>query len=115
MKNFELEHDELEELTHHKRLSLSWDQSLGLWATNNIICLRACLMRRTSDQKDLRTIYQAGNDKLDKNFDMLQIIQDLKYVKLLAEYKLKPRPEEKVQIKHCLENLIDLDQLISNP
>jgi hypothetical protein len=49
MKNFELEHDELEELTHHKRLSLSWDQSLGLWAANNIICLRACLLRRTSD------------------------------------------------------------------
>jgi len=53
-------------------------------------------------------IYEAGNDKLDNNFDMLSIIQELKYVKILAEYRLKPTAEEKFQIKHCLENMIDL-------
>ena len=43
---------------------------------------------------------------------MLKIIQDIKYLKTLVEYSLKPEPEIKIQIEHCLENLIDLDQIM---
>ena len=45
--------------------------------------------------------------------DLLYIIKELKYVKTLVEFHLKPKPELKVQISHCLENLIDLDQILN--
>jgi hypothetical protein len=43
---------------------------------------------------------------------MLKVIKDINYIKTLVEFSLKPTNEIKVQIDHCLENLIDLDQIL---
>ena len=43
---------------------------------------------------------------------MLSIIKELKYLKTLVEFNIKPNPGLKVQIKHSLENLVDLDQIL---
>ena len=42
----------------------------------------------------------------------MQIIKDMKYIKTMVEFHLKPDPKMKVQILHCIENLIDLDQIL---
>ena len=51
---------------------------------------------------------------MDENLDLLSIIKELKYVKKLIEHHTKPDPTLKVKIKHSLENLIDLDQILNN-
>ena len=69
--NLKLEKDQLDELINHKKLSLTWKQSLKLWMSNNFICIKSCILRRNPGQKDLKMIYEAGNKKLTENFDML--------------------------------------------
>ena len=44
--------------------------------------------------------------------DLLKIIKDIKYIKTLGEFSIKPQDEVKLNIEHCLENVIDLDHII---
>ena len=42
----------------------------------------------------------------------MKIIKDIKYLKMLTRYYLKPDGETKIQIVHCYKNLIDLDEIL---
>ena len=42
----------------------------------------------------------------------MKIIKEIKYIKTLLEFSLKPQDDIKFKIKHCLENVIDLDHII---
>ena len=50
---------------------------------------------------------------MDKDFDLLKIIRDIKYLKMLTRFHIKPEDELKIQIVHCLKNMIDLDGLLN--
>ena len=63
-------------------------------------------------QKQFKFVYDIGIEKLDKDFDLFKLIKDMKYLKMLTRYKLKPDDYLKVQIAHSLKNMIDLDKVI---
>ena len=41
-------------------------------------------------------IYEAGKKRLDKDFDLMKIIKDIKYLKMLTKFHLKP--DEKLKM-----------------
>ena len=83
-----------DEYVTHRRFHLTWQQSAKLWAANNISCFSKVIYNSWPGVKDLKTIYVAGNDKLMEHFDMKNVILDMKYVKTLCEYHLRPNHKE---------------------
>ena len=43
---------------------------------------------------------------------MLKIVKNIRYLKLLTNYKLKPDDKLKFQINHSIKNIIDIDKLL---
>ena len=71
-----------------------------------------CLVNCSAKQRKFRIIYEAGREKVEKDFDFLKIIKDIKYLKMLTRYIMKPQEELKIQIAHCGKNIIDLDKIL---
>ena len=65
-------------------------------------------------QKKFKAIYEAGLERLNKDFDLMNIIKDIRYLKMLTKFQFKPDEEMKFQINHCMKNLINLDKLLNN-
>ena len=41
------------------------------------------------------------------------MIRDIKFLKMLTKFNIQPDDETKIQIVHCLKNIIDLDELFN--
>ena len=65
-------------------------------------------------QNKFKIIFDEGKKKLDKDFDLMKIIKDVKYLKMLTKFTLNPKDEIKIQIHHCLKNLIDFDEILTH-
>ena len=59
----------------------------------------------------LTTLYDEGEKRMDKCFDIVKMKNDSKYLKMLCEYKINPSWETKFHIYHCMKNIIDLDTI----
>ena len=44
---------------------------------------------------NLSVLYENGEQRIDKHLDVIKLIKDLKYIKLLAKFMLKPPIETK--------------------
>lgn len=54
-------------------------------------------------------LYHEGVKRIDKKLDMVKILNDISYLKLLTKFNLKPTIETQFQIHHCKKSIIDLD------
>ena len=43
-----------------------------------------------------KIIFDEGKKKLDKDFDLMKIIKDVKYLKMLTKFTLNPKDEIKI-------------------
>ena len=59
----------------------------------------------------LVTLQFEGETRLLKNFDLVKICNDIKYLKLLTKFELKPNLQTKFAIRHCKKSVIDVDDL----
>ena len=57
---------------------------------------RCFILRCSGKQRKFRIIYEAGREKVEKDFDFLKIIKDIKYLKMLTRYIMKPSEELKI-------------------
>jgi len=101
-----------EELEGHKRIRLTRAQSSALCFNNNVKCCDSLLRCLCPAQKKLKAVYKIGKEKVDKDFDLLKLIRDMKNLKMLTRFHIRPTEEIKVQIAHCLKNVIDLDCIL---
>jgi hypothetical protein len=78
-------------------------------------CFRLCYKIRDKlfDKKDgLEAKYQAimeeGEKRIKKDFDMIKLIRDVRNLKLLCSYKLKPSHRTIIHLNTSEKNVIDL-------
>ena len=57
--------------------------------TMNLKLISCCLLKKPANKK-FKIIFEEGEKKLIENFDLLKIIKDIKYIKTLVEFHLKP-------------------------
>ena len=58
---------------------------------------------------DMTKLFHEGKARIDKKLDMVKIINDIQYLKILTKYNIKPSVETQFQIHHCKKSIIDLD------
>ena len=58
----------------------------------------------------LTDLLREGQSRIDKSLDIVSLIKDIKYLKLLTMFKFDPDIETKFQIHHSRKNVIDLDK-----
>lgn len=117
IKNVKLKKNHSDECIHtdqfkHHKLHLNLYESSRLFINIRFGCFRSILLRFYPVQKKFRAILIAGKERLDKDFDLLKIIKDIKYLKMLTKFRLKPNLDTKTEINHCLKNVIDLDEIL---
>lgn len=52
--------------------------------------MRKLIYKLLPTQHKLKIIYNAGKDKLDRDFDLLKMIKDIKYLKMLTKFHIRP-------------------------
>ena len=99
----------------NKYMRLNWKQSLQLFLTkafNKLITGWFRCLRCKPVVTPLTVLYEQGQQKLEKHLDVVKLINDLKFIKLLVKFTLKPKVDTKFSIRHCRKSVIDLDQLL---
>ena len=65
-------------------------------------------------ENDLTKLYHEGKGRIWKKLDLIKIVNDIQYLKLLTKIHLKPSVETQFQIHHCKKSLIDLDTIVDS-
>ena len=60
-------------------------------------------------ESSLTNFFELGTLKINKNLDIIKILKDIKYHKVLVQVMLQPTHEMKFQIYHNQKNVIDID------
>ena len=105
IEDFKLKSDVI---NYHRKISLTLFQSIKLF------CMKfwTSLGFKPTHQHKLMILQKEGETRLLKCFDLVKICNDIKYLKLLTKYQLKPNIQTKFQIRHCKKSVIDLDDLV---
>lgn len=100
---------------YNKKICLTELQSVQLYFVNlynkwmKALKMPAKLLMVTK----LTVLYEECEQRLDKSLNILKLLKDIKYMKLLLKFKINPEIETKFQIHHCAKNVINLDALYS--
>ena len=62
----------------------------------------------------MTVLYYEGEQRIDKSLDIVKIINNLKYMKQLIKYEIKPSEDIKKVIYQNSKNTIDMDLLIQS-
>lgn len=65
-------------------------------------------------RSELVTLYEECEKRLNHSLNVIKVLKDIKYMKLLLKFKLDPDVETKFQVYHCSKNVIDLDNIYRN-
>lgn len=88
-----------EVLKHNKKISITQNQSINLYFQNLYnkwidvcCCPRKCCKPKVNK---LTVLYQECEERLEKSLDILKLLKDVKYMKLLLKFKINPEIETK--------------------
>ena len=94
------------EIEKHRKIELNTKTSLKLYLWNLCSCLEA---KKNSQIKKLQRLYQAGEERLEEELNIVKIIKNLKNLRILTKNKFID-PKTQVLINHDIKNIINLDE-----
>lgn len=59
----------------------------------------------------MTVLYEECEKRMEKHLDIIKLVKDIKYIKLLLKRNILQDTETKFQIHHSGKNVIDLDRL----
>ena len=62
-------------------------------------------------KNELTELYSTATLRIQKKLDIVSILNDLTYLKLITKFFLKPSIETNFAIRHSSKNILDLDQI----
>lgn len=73
-------------------------------------CCKLCCKRVKTAYTE---IYREGSDRIEKHLDIIKLINDIKFMKLMIKYAHRDSITEnlKFQIRHCKKSVLDLDKM----
>ena len=95
-------------IKHHQRARLPLWLSVRLYAHNhwNKFFSNCCPIKNR-----LTIFYKESEKRLEKSFDIIKILKDIKYLKVLTKVMIPLEYDTKFQIYHNQKNIIDLDKV----
>ena len=98
----------LEELQQkHYEIRLSTKDSTVLYFNNLFASVGCKCLDRCTNQSRLQKLFEEGNDRLEKEFNMVKLIRNLRNIKILMKNSFMSE-KIKYEIKHSDFNLINL-------
>ena len=96
----------------NQQMSFTQKQSCYLYFANAYNWLLTVLRCPCQPVRNKMTVlYQECEKRMDKHLDIIKLVKDIKYIKLLLKRNILQDTETKFQIHHSAKNVIDLDKL----
>ena len=65
-------------------------------------------------KNELVELYSTATQKIYKRLDIVKILNDITYLKLITKFYCKPTFEANFAIRHCAKSVLDLDKILNS-